>query len=107
MGDYDRTRALADGRVLIDGVDPVYMQMNPEEMFFRAMRSVDFDIYKIFLDMGYPDPFVQLVALNVIQMLWDRGETNGYAQHLTRTPYPHTPRHTVLLLGAVGDHQVS
>ncbi len=70
-------------------------------------RSVDFDLYKIFLDQAYPDPFVQLVALNVIQMLWDRGETNGYAQHLTRTPYPHTPRHTVLLLGAVGDHQVS
>ena len=34
-------------------------------------------------------------------------ETYGYAQHATRAPYPHTPRHTVLLLGAVGDHQVS
>jgi hypothetical protein len=43
----------------------------------------------------------------VIQMLWDRGETNGYAQHLTAHPYPRTPQHTVLLLGAVGDHQVS
>lgn len=70
-------------------------------------RSVDFDLYKIFLDIGYPDPFVQLLAIDVIQMLWDRGETNGYAQHLTRTPYPRTPRKTVLLLGAVGDHQVS
>jgi hypothetical protein len=70
-------------------------------------RSVDFDLYKILLDIGYPDPFVQLLALNVVQMLWDRGETNGYAQHLTRAPYAHTPRHTVLLLGAVGDHQVS
>src|SRR5881392_3220976 len=44
MGDYDRTRALFDGRVLIDGVDPVYMLLNPEEMFFRAFRSRDFDI---------------------------------------------------------------
>jgi hypothetical protein len=70
-------------------------------------RSVDFDLYSIFLDMSYPDPFVQLLALNLTQMLWDRGETNGYAEHLTRAPYPHTPRHTVLLLGAVGDHQVS
>jgi hypothetical protein len=69
-------------------------------------RSVDFDTYKILLDISYPDPFVQLLALDIIQMLWDRGETNGYAQHLTR-PYRHTPRHTVLLLGAVGDHQVS
>lgn len=47
MGDYDRTRALVDGRVQIDGVDPVYMLLNPEEMFFRSMRSVDFDITEL------------------------------------------------------------
>ena len=70
-------------------------------------RSVDFDLYKLFLDVSYPDPFTQLLALNVVQMLWDRGETNGYAQHLTQHPYSRTPKHTVLLLGAVGDHQVS
>ena len=70
-------------------------------------RSVDFDTYKLFLNNGYPDPFVQLESFNLIQMLWDRGETNGYAQHLNRSRYPHTPRHRVLLLGAVGDHQVS
>ncbi len=49
MGDYDRTRALLDGRVQIDGVDPVYMTLSPEEMFFRAMRSVDFDISELSL----------------------------------------------------------
>lgn len=70
-------------------------------------RSVDFDLYKVVLDLSYPDTFVQLLSLNLIQMQWDRGETNGYAQHLTRKPYPRTPRHEVLLLGAVGDHQVS
>ena len=47
MGDYDRTRPLYDGRVAIDGVDPVYMQLGPEEMFFRAMRSEDFDIAEL------------------------------------------------------------
>ncbi len=47
MGDYDRTRALFDGRVQIDGVDPVYMLLNPEEMFFRAMRNRDFDISEL------------------------------------------------------------
>jgi len=70
-------------------------------------RSVDFDLYKLILDQSYPEPFTQLLGISLIQMLWDRGETNGYAQHLTRAPYPKTPRHTVLLLGAVGDHQVS
>ena len=49
MGDYDRTRALIDGRVLIDGCDPVYMALSPEEMFFRAMRSVDFDVTELSL----------------------------------------------------------
>ena len=47
MGDYDRTRSLLDGRVQIDGVDPVYMTLYPEEMFFRAMRSQDFDICEL------------------------------------------------------------
>lgn len=47
MGDYDRTRALLDARVRIDGVDPVYMTLYPEEMFFRAMRSQDFDISEL------------------------------------------------------------
>lgn len=49
MGDYDRTRALFDGRVQIDGVDPVYMLLSPEEMFFRAMRSQDFDVTELSL----------------------------------------------------------
>ena len=47
MGDYDRNRALFDGRVQIDGCDPTYMLLNPEEMFFRAMRSRDFDITEL------------------------------------------------------------
>ncbi|MDB5770141.1 MAG: 4,5-dihydroxyphthalate decarboxylase [Burkholderia sp.] len=44
MGDYDRTRALLDGSVQIDGVDPVYMTLSPEEIFFRAFRNGEFDI---------------------------------------------------------------
>jgi 4,5-dihydroxyphthalate decarboxylase len=49
MGDYDRTRPLFDGRVQIDGVDPVFMLLTPEEMFFRSMRSQDFDITELSL----------------------------------------------------------
>jgi len=47
VGDYDRNRALFDGRVLIDGVDPVFMKLSPEEIFFRAFRSQDFDICEV------------------------------------------------------------
>jgi 4,5-dihydroxyphthalate decarboxylase len=49
MGDYDRTRALLDGRVQIDGVNPVYMTLSPEETFFRAMRQQAFDISELSL----------------------------------------------------------
>lgn len=47
MGDYDRNRALYDGAVQIDGVDPAYMLLNPEEMFFRAFRFQDFDVSEL------------------------------------------------------------
>ncbi len=44
IGDYDRNRPLIDGAVQIDGVDPVFMKLYPEEIFFRAFRNEDFDI---------------------------------------------------------------
>ncbi|SFQ00409.1 ABC transporter substrate-binding protein [Tranquillimonas alkanivorans] len=49
MGNYDRTRAIVDGRVKIDGVDPVPMLLSPEEMFFRAFRHQAFDISELSL----------------------------------------------------------
>jgi 4,5-dihydroxyphthalate decarboxylase len=47
IGNYDRARALFDGTVQIDGVDPVFMTLPPEEIFFRAFRGVDFDICEL------------------------------------------------------------
>lgn len=49
MGDYDRTRPIHDGRVQIDGVDPVTMLLSPEEMFFRAFRHRPFDVSELSL----------------------------------------------------------
>ena len=49
VGDYDRTRALIGGAVAIDGVDPVYMTLVPEEIFFRAIRAAEFDICELSL----------------------------------------------------------
>jgi 4,5-dihydroxyphthalate decarboxylase len=47
VGDYDRVRPLVDGSVRIDGVDPVFMLLEPEEIFFRAFRHADFDICEL------------------------------------------------------------
>ena len=49
IGDYDRNRPLISGAVRVDGVDPVFMTLSPEEIFFRAMRTVDFDICELSL----------------------------------------------------------
>jgi len=47
--DYDRTRPLSDGLAQIDGVDPVFMALGPEEIFFRAFRHAEFDICELSL----------------------------------------------------------
>src|SRR5246127_4066171 len=47
IGNYDRARPLFDATVQIDGVDPVFMQLPPEEIFFRAFRTIDFDICEL------------------------------------------------------------
>jgi hypothetical protein len=70
-------------------------------------RSVDFDTYAIILYPSYPRVLDRQLAMSQIQLLWDRGEADGYAHHMTRDPLPNTPRHTVLMHVAFGDHQVS
>ena len=49
VGPYDRTRALVDGSVQIDGVEPLCMTLSPEEIFFRAFRHAEFDICELSL----------------------------------------------------------
>ena len=49
IGPYDRNRPLIDGAVQIDGVDPTFMMLSPEEIFFRALRTYDFDICELSL----------------------------------------------------------
>jgi hypothetical protein len=56
---------------------------------------------------AYPNEADRQVVLGLMQMLWDRGEADGYAQHMTTDPLPGTPAHTVLMQLAFGDHQVS
>lgn len=49
IGPYDRMRPLVDGEVRIDSVDPQFMLLEPEEIFFRAMRHEAFDICELSL----------------------------------------------------------
>jgi hypothetical protein len=70
-------------------------------------RSVDFDQYAMVAYDQYPDERVRPLWLGLLQMLWDRGEGDGYVHHIVGDPLPGTPDHNVLMHVAVGDHQVS
>ncbi len=59
------------------------------------------------LYQAYPNELERPLVLSLMQLLWDRGEANGYAQHMTTDPLPNSPEHRVLLHPAFGDHQVA
>ena len=70
-------------------------------------RSVDFESFAPIIYGGYPKQLERQLWLSQIQLLWDRGESNGYARHITSRPLPNTPPHNVLMHVAFGDHQVA
>jgi hypothetical protein len=75
-------------------------------------RSTDFTPFSAFLygqqpGGGYTDASIHPLLLDLMQQLWDRGEANAYAAHMTSDPLPDTPAHQVLMQIAYGDHQVS
>ncbi len=70
-------------------------------------RSVDWKDYSAIMYPAYPDPLDREILLSMIGILWDRGEPDGYAQHMTTHPLPDTPAHRVLQLLSFGDHQVA
>ncbi len=47
--DYDRTRALMDGRVRIEGCETTCLPLAPEEVFFRAFGHAEFDVSELSL----------------------------------------------------------
>lgn len=63
---YDRTRALAEGRVQPDGIDLNYLSLPVEETFFRMLRHREFDVAEMSLSsysvslMRDPQPFIAI-----------------------------------------------
>jgi 4,5-dihydroxyphthalate decarboxylase len=47
VGDYDRTRAIFDGRAKIEGCDITAVMLEPEEAFHRAFKFQEFDVSEI------------------------------------------------------------
>ena len=79
-------------------------------------RSVDFDEYaervrKLPPDFGlyawYPNELRSCPLRSMMQLLWNRGETNGYAHHITSDPLANTNAKPMLMQAELGDHQVA
>jgi hypothetical protein len=70
-------------------------------------RSVDFDEFAQVFYPYYPNQTSRPLVLDMMQMLWDRGEPDGYAARMTSNPLPDTPAHQVLMDMSFGDHQVT
>ena len=70
-------------------------------------RSVDWNEFAAIYDKAYTDPVDEQVVLQLAQLIWDRGENEGYAEHLTSNPYPGIPAKQVFIIENYGDHQVA
>jgi hypothetical protein len=82
--------------------------MNYSTLLTRSTDSGQYlDIPDLGLWANYPGLDRRPLVLSLMQLLWDRGESDGYAHHMTDDPLPNTPEHHVLLQLGYGDHQVS
>jgi hypothetical protein len=70
-------------------------------------RSSNWPIYEVIMNSSYDQEMLRPLLFSLIQMLWDRGEPNGYSHVMTDDPPPNTPEHNVTMQIALGDHQVS
>jgi hypothetical protein len=70
-------------------------------------RSVDWSSFASIYDPAYPNSTDQQLGLQLAQMLWDRGENEGYAEHLVAHPYAGTKAKHVFIIENYGDHQVA
>jgi hypothetical protein len=82
--------------------------MNYSTLLRRSADSAQyFELPGLGLYANYTNQQERPLLLSLMQLLWDRGEADGYAEHMTSDPLPNTPAHHVLLQLAYGDHQVS
>ena len=66
--DYDRTRALQDGRAQIEGVELTYLPLRVEETFWRMLRYGEFDAAELSMGsylMAREKGFPKLIAIPV------------------------------------------
>jgi 4,5-dihydroxyphthalate decarboxylase len=67
-GPYDRTQALRDGTIKVEGIDLTYVALQPAEIFWRMLQYKEFDVSEMSLSnytmlvAGGHSPFVAIPA---------------------------------------------
>ena len=86
-GNYDRTRAIRDGRVKVDGCAVTYLPLYPEEIFHRAFKFQEFDVSELSFSS-----YLRTVAARHLALYRHSGLRVAHLPPL-RHLYPHRRRH--------------
>lgn len=70
--DYDRTRALLEGRIAVDGIELTYLNLPVEETFFRMLRHREFDVAEMSLSSYVMSLFLEPVPFVAIPIFPSR-----------------------------------
>jgi hypothetical protein len=70
-------------------------------------RSLDFGGFFVILRGVYSNPLDIQFNLDLLDLLWDRTEPDGYIAYLNQNMLEGTPEHQVIMHVAIGDHQVT
>jgi len=89
----------------VTNVDVVVPAMNFSILLQRATPFIAFE--GVLELSGIRDPIKQALLLGLLHELWVRGESAGYATHITSNPLPDTNIKNVLMTAAFLDQQVS
>ncbi|MEH6517608.1 MAG: hypothetical protein V7742_13050 [Halioglobus sp.] len=66
-------------------------------------RGNVWDTFALAYKPAYPDSLDQTLGLSLIQIIWDRADSSGYSNHITRDPLPGSKLSRVLIQFGIGD----
>lgn len=79
--------------------------VNSPNFGMSAGRTAAFAPYFGYFELAYPNPSDRALLFTLVQIVWDRAEAVGYAQHIAKEPFfPDAPPNRILMYEAFGDH---
>lgn len=88
--------------------DVPFLAINVGAINFSLLlqRATPFLPFESFLTSVNPDPLAQALGIQVLHEVWVKGESAGYATHITSDPLPGTPAKQVFMSVGLHDQAV-